>query len=379
MLPVAAPDAPRLTDVLASAIESVQGLPNRLDLPAADVAIVVLVDGLGASNLRARAGHARRLSARFGKRDVVRTVFPSTTAAGITTFATGLEPGTHGLVGYRVFDAAADRTVNVLSGWDVEGTDPVAWQPHPTLFDAAVARGIRAVAVGPARYRSSGFTRAALRGAEYVGADSVESRFAAAGELAEAGGPAVVYVYVPELDMAAHAVGWESDRWLGELERLDAAYGDLERRMPRGAGLLVTADHGVLDVAAHRHVLIDRDPALVDGVRHVAGDPRCLYLTFEPGLGAAERAALVARWREAEESRAWVLTREEAIASGAFGPVASVVESRIGDLVVAARSQVAYYDGRDPNPGPRAMVGQHGSATDDEVRVPLVRAGAYAR
>ncbi|GLI28967.1 nucleotide pyrophosphatase [Agromyces rhizosphaerae] len=379
MLPVAAPDAPRLTDVLASAIASVRGEPNRLGLGRADVAIVALVDGLGASNLRARAGHARRLSARFGRRDVVRTVFPSTTAAGITTFTTGLEPGEHGILGYRVFDAAGDRTVNLLSGWESERTDPLAWQPHPTLFDAAAAQGVRAVAVGPGRYRASGFTRAALRGAEYRAAESIEDRFAAAREVAEEGGPAVVYLYVPELDMAAHAVGWESDRWLAGLERVDAAFGELERRMPHGTGLLVTADHGVVDVPAHKHVLIDRDPALVEGIRHVAGDPRCLYLTFDAGLGTDQREALVARWRAAEEHRAWVLTREEAVAAGAFGPVASDVESRIGDLVVAARSLVAYYDGRDPNPAPRAMVGQHGSATDEEARVPLIRAGAYAR
>ncbi len=379
MLPVVAPDAPRLTDVLASAIASVRGEPNRLALGPAEVAIVVLVDGLGAHNLRARAGHARRLSSTFGKRDVVRTVFPSTTAAGITSFTTGLEPGEHGIIGYRVFDDTADRTVNLLSGWEADRTDPLAWQPHATLFDRAVEQGVRAVAVGPGRYRASGFTRAALRGAEYRAAESIEDRFAAARELAEEGGPAVAYVYVPELDMAAHAVGWESDRWLAELERVDAAFGDLDRGMPRGTGLLVTADHGVVDVAAHKHVLIDRDPALVDGVRHVAGDPRCLYLTFEPDLDAARREALVARWRAAEEHRAWVLTREEAIASGAFGPVASAALPRIGDLVVAARSLVAYYDGRDPNPGPRAMVGQHGSATDEEVRVPLIRAGAYAR
>jgi predicted AlkP superfamily pyrophosphatase or phosphodiesterase len=379
MLPVPAVTVPRLAGVLASSLASLQGVQNGFELPAASGAVIVLVDGLGAGNLQARAGHARFLSTRMSRRDVIRTVLPSTTAAALASFTTGRMPGEHGLVGYKVHDTAHDRLVNQLNGWDA-GMVPETWQRSETLFESAAADGVPTFAIGAARYADSGYTRAVLRGAEFRAAASVPDRFAMAQSVLEQHRGALVYLYVPELDQAAHAHGWESARWLGLLEQLDAEVAAFERRMPRGTGLLVTADHGVVDVPAHRHVFVDARPDLLDGIRHVGGEPRFLSLYAEPGLDEAARAQLVEDWRSAEGHRAWVLGRDEAIESGLYGPtVADEVRSRIGDVLIAARSGIAYYDRREPNRQAELMVGQHGSLTDEETRVPLIRAGAYAR
>ena len=377
MLPVPAVTAPRLAGVLGSSVASLRGEQNDFGLPAASGAVVVLVDGLGAANIQARAGHARFLSSRMARRDVIRTVTPSTTAAAIASFTTGRMPGEHGLVGYRVLDAAHDRLVNQLNGWDA-GMVPETWQRAATVFETAARDGIRSFAVGAARYADSGFTHAVLRGAEYRPAATIADRFAEARELLEREPGALVYLYVPELDQAAHAHGWESDRWLTILEQLDAELAAFERRMPRGTGLLVTADHGVVDVPAHRHVFVDDRPDLLEGVRHVGGEPRFLSLYFEPDLDPAARESLVAGWRSAEEHRAWVVSRDEAIDAGLYGPVADEVLPRIGDLIVAARAGIAYYDRREPNRQAESMIGQHGSLSDEETRVPLIRGGAYA-
>jgi hypothetical protein len=61
-----------------------------------------------------------------------------------------------------------------------------------------------------------------------------------------------------------------------------------------------------------------------------------------------------------------------------FGQVDAEVEPRIGDVIVAARKLIAYYDSREPNQSARQMVGQHGSLTDEELRVPVIRAGAFS-
>ncbi len=340
--------------------------------------MVVLVDGLGAANLAARRGHARVLAGAYGKRDVIRTVFPSTTAAAIATFATGAAPGEHGLVAYRTLVPGTDRLENQLNAWDHGGL-PDGWQRRRPLFESARDAGLQPFAVGAPRYADSGFTRAVLRGAEYRPEATIEARFETALDLVTDVDRALVYLYIPELDQISHAHGWESDRWTAALEQVDAAVAAFTKRMPRGAGLLVTADHGVLDVPEHRHVHIDAHPGLVDGIRHVAGEPRCLGLFFEPDASSGERAAIVARWRESEGSRAWVLTRDEAIDAGLFGQVDDAVRPRIADLLVAARSSIAYYDTREPDRRAERMIGQHGSLTDEESRVPLLRFGAYAR
>ncbi len=374
-----------LADVLPSCLASIRGSgENRLGLPSADRAIVLLVDGLGSDALRFRSGHARFLANLLDRGSTMFSGFPATTVAGIASLATGQPSGTHGLVAYRVRDEERDRVVNQLTGWD-DGMPPETWQRATTVFEQASALGVRTTAIGPEKFRNSGFSKAVLRGADYVAGRSIADRFAAARRVLDAGGAQLIYVYVSELDVIAHAVGAESVKWLEQLEALDGAVAAFASLLGPREGLLVTADHGVLDVPEHSHVLFGDDPRLVAGIRHIAGDPRCLHLYFEPDITAAARDELVQAWRDSEQERAWVASREEAIDAGWFGAVAPEVLPRIGDIIVAARKRVAYYDQRDPEDGgppdqkARRMIGQHGSLTPEETLVPLIRLGAFTR
>ncbi len=361
---------------MQSCLASIAGRPNRLGLRPVDNAIVLLVDGLGADSLRARSGHARTLAAALTGRSVIDSGFPTTTAAALATLTTGTRPGAHGLVGYTAFDAANDRVVNQLSGWD-ELADPLAWQAVPTLFETAVAAGFEAVVVAPERYRDSGFTQAVLRGARFESAASIADRMSRVAELVHARGPhSLIYVYVPELDQAGHAHGQDSDDWITALETTDGEVRRLIRALGPRDGLIVTADHGMLDVPKHAHVHYDALPGLLDGVRFVAGEPRCLQMHYEPDASPAQRTAVLEAWRVSESERSWVATRHEAIASNWFGPVNPQIASRIGDMLVAARKGVAYYDSRAGGHGEK-MVGQHGSWSPAELRVPLLRFGAF--
>jgi hypothetical protein len=357
-----------LAEVLPSCLAALAGRRAPLGLQPATHAVVLLADGLGLSALEARSGHARTLASRLGVDSPISSVFPTTTAAALATLTTGAPPGQHGLVGYSVLDAAHDRVVNQLTGWDEVMT--ADWQRLPTLFQAADATGLTSIAIGPARYAESGFTRAVLRGAEYRAGASIADRLARAQE-ALSGPPALIYVYVPELDTASHAHGLESPNWLAALEELDAAVSRFATGLGATHGLLVTADHGVIDVPHEAQLVVA--PELLEGVRHVAGEPRCLQLHLEAGQSADEHAD---RWRAHEGTRAWVATRAEAIEAGWFGEVAPEVLPRIGDVLVAARKRVAYY--ADPDDRGRKMIGQHGSLSPDELNIPLLRFGAFA-
>jgi len=379
MLPALDPDRLSLADVMPSSIAALTGMPNRLGLPPVRRAIVVLADGLGSAVLAARAGHARTLAGMHDKRAVLQSGFPTTTAAALATLTTGTNPGRHGLVGYTVLDADNNRVVNQLTGWD-DHLDPATWQRMPTVFESATSSGIQSVAVGHPRYADSGFTRAVLRGAEYRPGPTMSARCdIAVNWLRESNEPGILYVYIPELDMAAHASGWQSEKWTHQLESLDACVRTLSEQLGPGDGVLVTADHGVIDVPPSSHITIDSSPELLDGVRFVAGDPRCLQLHVEPDATESARRRLMASWRSAESDRAWVASRAEAIAAGWFGAVDPEVEPRIGDIVVAARKAIAYYDATSASASSMAMIGQHGSLSQEEVRVPLLRMGAFAQ
>ncbi|MGW8483831.1 alkaline phosphatase family protein [Microbacterium sp. NPDC055903] len=370
MLPTESATARSIVGVADELLGAVRGAgPSRLRS-----GVLVLVDGLGAIPLRAHAGHARSLTAGMSRRDVAVSVFPSTTAAALTSILTGAWPGEHGLVGYRVLDRDRDVLVNQLTDWESAGIDPLTWQPRPTVFERASADGHPAFALGVAAYAQSGFTRATLRGAAFVAEQTAADRVRAAYTLAAENDGAFVYCYLPEVDKAGHRYGIDSGEWVAALEEIDAA---LSIAVPDGVGVVITADHGMLDVPAHRQIVFDETDGVREMVRHFGGEPRMLHLYLHPGVDADHAAA---SWRRATEGIADVATRSEALASGLFGPrTTSAASERVGDLVVAARGNRALYDGTAADQRGRGMIGQHGSLTPEERLVPLIMRGALAR
>jgi hypothetical protein len=117
---------------------------------------------------------------------------------------------------------------------------------------------------------------------------------------------------------------------------------------------------------------IDAHPALRDGVAAVGGEARARHVYVDAGAPDAVLAA----WRETLADRAWVATRDEAIAAGWFGEnVRDAVRPRIGDVVAAARGTAALVR-PGVEPVESALIGQHGSLTSAEQRVPLLLARA---
>jgi hypothetical protein len=364
-LPADPASARSLTGVVPQTLAALRGESSWF--PNATSAVVLVVDGLGSHNLAARAGHARFLSHHASKKDVARTVFPSTTASALTSLWTGVLPGAHGIVGYRARIPGTDRVVNQLRGWETDGLD-ASWHRAASLADAG-----RAFVVSKSDYAGTGFTAATMGAAEFIAENDLTARVETAADVAAQHPGSFVYVYANDLDAIGHSRGWESDAWTTALERIDGTVRTLSDRAAPGTGILVTADHGMVDVPRHRHVLLDDGP-LVEGVHLIGGEPRMLHLYARPG--AAGRVLEV--WRDAESSRSWVLSRAEAIDAGLFGPVSADVLDRIGDVVVAARAGIAYYDDRETDKAPQRMIGQHGSLTPQERIVPLIRLGAFA-
>lgn len=372
ILPTAPATARTISGVADDLIAALEAGPGSL-APARS-AVLVIIDGLGAIQLRTHAGHARHLSAGVGRKDIAYSVFPTTTAAALTSILTGAYPGEHGLVGYRVLDRERDRPVNLLSGWESDGIDPRVWQPRPTVFERAAAMGHPAYAIGISKYARSGFTAATLRGAEFVAAATAAERVAIAYQLAADVPGSLIYCYLPEADKAGHRHGVDSAEWIAALEDIDHALAIVP---PRNAGVLITADHGMIDVPAHRQVVLDDGDPRFDGVGHILGEPRMLHVYLEPD---ADRQNTRATWRRESEGEADVLDRAEAIASGVFGSrVSEDAAARIGDLIVVSRGNRAFYDGTARDQRSRDMVGQHGALTPEETQVPYIRRGAFAR
>lgn len=366
-----------IAEVFTSAAASM-GLPgfeNKLHLPASQRVCVVLADGLGRNLLKQKAAHTPflRSIANAGQGAVpawLDAAFPSTTASSLASLGTGRTPGEHGMVGYDVLDPAQDKVVNLLGSWD-PGIDPLRWQPFPTVFERMAAEA-DVVTVSLPQFGSSPMTRAALRGSRFVGGSSLHARTALAGQEMAAGTPSLMYFYVNELDKAGHRYGCQSERWEHQLEEIDSTVKRLSAALPAGTTILLTGDHGMLDVPESQRIDYSADPSLIAGVRHTAGEPRMVHLYLEPDAGERHLEALLGAWRSRFGDRIWAFTRGQALEAGLFGALRAEVSPRIGDVMIAARDALALYDVRRVRPTALEVVGQHGSLTKAEREVPLL-------
>ncbi|AJT42842.1 phosphodiesterase [Psychromicrobium lacuslunae] len=355
----------------AAAALGVPGFENTLRLPAGNRIVVVLVDGLGAALLKRNLAHApflRSVISGGASHRIINSAFPSTTASSLSSLGTGLAPGQHGMVGYDVLDPEQDKIVNLLGGWDAK-VDPLRWQDQPTVFEK-ISDLLPVATISLPKFANSAMTQAALRGSQFIPAASVHARTTAAADLLANQKRALLYFYWSELDKAGHRYGVNSAQWEFELAELDAAMRRLHQQLPAGTQLVLTADHGMIDVPESARIDYSASPELIDGVRHTGGEPRLVQLYLEPG---ADREALRAAWVQRWGNRAAIFSRDEAIAAGYFGQVRAEIAPRIGDLLIAALEPVAFYDTRRTRPTALEVVGQHGSFTKAEREVPLLQ------
>jgi hypothetical protein len=365
--------ADSLMDVLPSAL-SVLGVPGQEDvlglgLDGVRRIAVLLVDGLGWHQIPTAAPFAPTLADLAARSPrMITTGFPSTTPTSLVSFGTGTNPGTHGVLGFRVAIPGTD-SVLTHTHWRSD-PDPAVWQPVPTLFERARAAGLAVSVANRPEFAHSGLTMAANRGAEYRSAEDVDDLAdAVLAGLGPAGAPpALSYGYFPDLDRYGHVFGVDSEQWRAAARAVDRLLDRVLGRLPGDAALLVTADHGQLDVPPGDRFDYDADARLRAGVRVVAGEPRVRYLHTLPGA----TQDVLDTWTEILGDAAWVARREEVVAQGWFGPVPERNLERIGDVVAVCHGTHAVIAPTSEHAIKAMLVAYHGSYSAVEMEIPLL-------
>jgi len=339
--------------------------PNPLGLLETSRVCLLIVDGLGWELLRDHPAAAPFLSELGVTGRALTSGFPSTTVTSLASLGTGRPPGAHGMLGYQVAVPGTGRLLNGLR-WD-DRVDPVTWQPEPTVYERAAAAGIGAYRVAPGAFRNTGLTVATGRGADYRPADTMGALIAQAEAAMREAETALVTVYHGGLDATGHVFGAGSDAWYYELGHVDKLAEQLASALPPGTLLYVTADHGMVDISPAGRVDADAVTDLRKGVALLGGEPRARHVYAEPGAAGDVLAA----WRDVLGEHAWVVSRDEAVADGWFGPVQPAMAARIGDVVAAAAGGTAIV-ATQAEPRESVLIGMHGSLTTAEQLVPLL-------
>ena len=353
------------SSMLASLNPDAPGSQNVLGLPEAQRACLLIVDGLGWELLRDHPAVAPFLSELARNSKPITAGFPSTTVTSLGSICTGRPPGQHGLLGYQVLIPGEDRLLNGLR-WDAR-VDPLQWQPLPTIYERATAAGIAAVHVAQGAFRGTGLTVATMRGADFRPADSMGALAAQAAAAIWDNGRAFVTVYHGDLDNTGHMFGVASDAWYNQLAHVDKLAEQLALALPAGTRFYVTADHGMVDIGPDDKFDIDAAPELRQGLALLGGEPRARHLYAQPGAAGD----LLATWREVLADRAWVLSKDEAIKEGWFGPVEPAMAERIGDVIAAPAGNLALV-ATEAEPRESKLTGMHGSLTAAEQFVPAL-------
>jgi hypothetical protein len=367
-----------LVNLMASIVEGCGGHPLHAPLDAmpptqiagAQNVVLMIVDGLGDGFLARHGGDSELARHRRG---TMTSVFPSTTASAITTTYTGCSPLEHGLTGWYTYFGEAGCVAAALpfrSRGDnlslrARGYTPERAYTARSLFSALP---IRSIVITYREIIDSEYNVRHCEGAERRAYTTLD-QFAIEIERAVKSGAErkLVYAYWPEYDMTSHRFGSESRAAVSKLSELDACFGNLlERLAGTDSLIIVTADHGFIDVPAEES--LELPARLAAQLRFpLCGERRVAYCHVHAPERFLDEAG---DWLG---GRADVLPSSSLVDEGWFGPGKPHPRfaERIGDVALVMRGR---YTIKDWTPGePRFMhIGNHGGTSADEMTIPLI-------
>jgi hypothetical protein len=317
--------------------------------------VVFVIDGLGARQLAERAAVAPTLTSLTVRS--IDSVAPTTTATALTSITTGTTPGEHGVIGYKI--RVGGEILNTLR-WSSEQGDARARIDPSELQPIGPFAGARPPVISQAQFADSGFTAAHLRDGVYRPYWLASSIPVDVRRALDEGSP-FVYAYYDGIDKVAHICGF-GPHYDAELAFVDRLVADIAAALPPGGALVVTADHGQVQVGDAIVALGPQTCALTSAV---SGEARFVWLHASSGRTDALAEAAAAEHGDV----AWVVSAEQVLDEGWFGRmVTNDAAGRLGDVALVAREAVALvHPGR---PGPKLQT-RHGSLTPDEIEVPL--------
>lgn len=350
-----------------------------------ETVVVVVVDGFGFEQwARHHADH--EFFARLTDRAPVwplTSVFPSETAAAMTTYMTGRMPVEHGLIGWNipikntVIESLPFETKDGTDAGSALGIEPDALQEGTPIAERFHEAGVETRHVVPESIVDGDGTTV-LTQLPYDDLDGFARQLRSAIHATDNG---FVHAYLPHVDTAAHEAGTTGDEYRSTLESVSAALaatidGVGERAAERTL-LIVTADHGHVDTVPEENVDllgIDRIAGVIERDTHgtplLGGGGRNVH--FYANDTAPERIRDVLT-DELGEREALVLEREAALDAGLFGPGESsdAFDRQCGDVIVVPRENTIWHG---DEPEQLRYTGVHGGLHPDEQLVPFAAA-----
>jgi predicted AlkP superfamily pyrophosphatase or phosphodiesterase len=316
------------------------------------------------------------------------SVFPSTTGTALTSLATGLTPQEHAMIGFRMylkkFNLVAD-TIRFSPSRDKRdnrllemGLDPRTFLGVKTIDELLSGHGVDSYVLIPRIYANSGLTRMLHSNAKTCTYIACSDMFVKLRRLLEANSDKrmFVFVYWGISDQIAHIHGPFTEEFYAEIRNISYSLKTefiqkLDSKTKKQTLLMVTADHGQTNVSKNTATKVVNHPELMSNlVVPPTGDSRASYLYVRK-----EKIEEVRNYLEEKfKNKFIVLDSKEAFKKGLFGIGEPKEEfySRIGDLMVLARKNYAFYYSYEDPEKEFEHKGSHGGLTSDDLLIPFI-------
>jgi hypothetical protein len=352
--------------------------------------ILILIDGFGFYQL---LEHKEGLFKRIGKLaciNPITTVFPSTTAAALTSLSTGLTPQEHGLIEWYIYLEEAKEIIASLlfSPLGSRGRDLLADKFSPrilfdgrTFYSDLAKSDVKSFVFLGRNIARSSYSKVAYRGSELVPYTSSSDMFVnlrrVLGQVAE---KSYYQVYWSTVDTMEHTYGPSFEGSKLELELFMHSFFDgfidrLDKKQARNTLLIITSDHGQIDIEPEKTIYLNRFRKLQEKFRknpdgkliEPTGSARDVFLHVE------DVGSTIAYLQKKFNGKALVVDTAEAMTKGLFGmgKKSDKFMKRLGQILLLPYSNnTVWY--KFANLGKLDLRGHHGSLTPTELIVPFI-------
>ncbi len=336
--------------------------------------VLIVLDGLGDHFLK------NKFPDSFLNRHRVRrmtSVFPTTTAAAITSFLSAQTPIEHAITGWYMYLRELGAASVILpfkprygkTSYDKEGVDV----SKILDFDRAFSHIYRKKCyVTPSHLIGSAYTNYSGIDSEKFGYNSFNGFFQQLSRaVRHSEEKKYVYAYWSKVDALMHKHGTFSKEVADHFQELDQRIERFVNNVKNDDTLvLITADHGLIDTTPIRALSVDDYPRLKDFlILPLCGEPRVCYAyvrsgkTFDFLHYMEDNLANVCK----------IITRDEAIQSGVYGEGIPGMKfrDRIGDFILLMNENYVLKD-HVLGEVPPNFIGYHGGLSEEELFVPLI-------
>ena len=335
--------------------------------------ILLIVDGLGYKYL-IRNGKDGILKNNL--KNKMTSVFPPTTATCITTFATGVAPKQHGITGWFMYLKELGMITTILRTMPRLGGcsfSQVGIDLNKIFTEKSFASKIKikSYTVIHDEILKSDYNITVNKNSTMLGYQNINECFESIKKAVDKKGKKYVFAYWGSLDSYAHKNGMNSKVTYDHFQNIDNNVKQLVKYLEgKDALLIITADHGLIDSAKNKTILLKDHPKLDECLAlQLSGDPRCVYCYVKPG-----KLKQFKDYVKKNLSKEFYLMKSNKLVEknfyGLFTPHKELL-NRIGDYVLIAKENYIMLDTllcqKDKIP-----IGNHGGISEEEIYVPLI-------